>query len=73
MKIECGWNDGVSFKPLIPGDCFFFEGRVFMRVETFCNEDGSEYNAIDLVKGSWIGIGDFEKVVPIDGKFVIDP
>lgn len=77
MKIEYAWNDGVTFGSLTPGDCFLFEGKIFMRVDSFCKIDYEgdelEYNAIDLVRGSWIGIPDTENVVPVDGKFVVDP
>lgn len=37
------------------------------------SDDGANYNAIDLAKGYWYGFCDIEKVIPIDGKFVINP
>ena len=77
MRIECAWSDGVPFKNLKPGDCFILDGRLFMKVALICaideSDDGANYNAIDLVKGFWYGICDVESVIPIDGKFVVDP
>ena len=77
MRIECAWNDGVPFKNLNPGDCFMLDGRILMKVVLLTTSDelenAVEYNAIDLVKGFWYGICDVESVIPIDGKFVVDP
>ena len=77
MKIECAWNDGVPFKNVKLGDCFMFEGKLFMKVSLICaideSDDGADYNAIDLATGYWYGICDIETVIPIDGKFVVNP
>lgn len=77
MKIEYAWNDGIDFRLTVSGDCFLFKGKIFMRVDPLSKIDYEgnemEYNAIDLAEGSWIGIADYEKVVPVDGKIVIAP
>ena len=75
MKVEYFRNDSIEFRLIVPGDCFLFKNVAYMRVETMhqTNRLGDEikYNAVNLVQGSWIGISDLEKVVPIDGKFTI--
>lgn len=80
MKIECSKNHEVEFGngKIGVGDCFLYQGRAFMRVFVISaindyDEDGVEYNAIDLSTGDWFGICDNEKVVPVEAKVIIDP
>ncbi len=77
MKIEYTRKNGIDFRLIVSGDCFLFKDKIFMRVEPLDKIDYEgneiEYNAIDLEDGSWIGITDFETVIPVDGKIVIAP
>lgn len=71
MKITFGLNDVKLFKFLVPGECFLYEERAYMRIFNISPNDSEESNAVDLSEGMLTSFTDNCMVARFDGELII--
>lgn len=71
MKITYNLNNTKPFRYLVPGECFLYEERAYMRISNISTSDEEEFNAVDLSEGMLTGFTDNTMIIRFDGELII--
>ncbi len=71
MRITYNLNNAKPFRYLVPGECFLYEERAYMRISNISTSDEEEFNAVDLSEGMLTGFTDNTMVIRFDGELII--
>ena len=72
MRIEYENTGRINFSIMDNGDCFMVDGQLYMRIMAIKHYDGTIKNAVLIESGQLSYFEDWEKVLPVDAKVVVE-
>lgn len=73
MKIDfSSFNNVDYFSAISQGDVFSYRGEYCMRTEEVEDENRDTYNAVNVATGELYCLSNYDEVVPVDCKLVIN-
>ena len=71
MDIICKTKRNNSFKTIVAGEVFRYEGCFYMRIETVANSVGMSYNAVYLDGGDLASFKADDTIELVDAQLII--